>query len=177
MKSILLALVAVLSPSDTSVLDEIRAAIEHPADYLQTHEDLADRLWASKDPAADPKLPWLVLADRLQDRHLAVELDWRTGKDDLLWSLRQLESYRLLSEQTRSSMATLHVADRLTVNGLRTIASQAASDDVVVAVMDIESDSYVVLLLKRPDYLRASELADKMGFVLKDIREHDPNQF
>lgn len=177
MTNILLALAAILSPADSSICETIKTAIEYPSHYLQTHEDMTGKhLWASKDPAADPKFPWLALVDELIDRDLAIELDWNWDKDDILWNLNQLESYKLLSDDTGSSLATLHCADAFTINWLHAIAAQAASDDVVVAVMDIDSDSYIVVLLTRADYQRASHYAGQLGFKLNDIRELDPNK-
>jgi hypothetical protein len=41
--------------------------------------------------------------------------------------------------------------------------------------MDIDSDSYVLLLLAAADYEQATAIADTLGFVLRDVREHDPN--
>lgn len=170
-----LELAVLLAPADATIERDVRTAIEQPASYLQAHEVTSGRLGSSKQPAGDRHLPWLALVDELIARHCAVELDWRVDKDDLLWSLEQLQGYPQLSATTRASIAELRNDDALTVNWLRAVAGQTAHDGMIIAVMDIDSDSYVTLLLKHDDYHRAAQLARRLGFVLADIREHDPN--
>ena len=73
-------------------------------------------------------------------------------------------------------MSTLDKEPFATVAYLRRLAAHADGDGVIVAVMDIDSDSYVVLLLQKDEYKKATEAAEKLGCILKDIREHDPNE-
>lgn len=175
MTALFLSLAALLAPADASLADAMQQVTTQPAQYLEAHPGTADRLWASKDVASDPSLPWLALVDELMARNIATEIDWKTDRDELLFQLEDLAGYALLSETSRKALAELEREDALTVNWLRDIAAQAASDGLIVAVMDIDSDSYITLLLPEADYTRANQGAQQLGQVLRDIREFDPN--
>ncbi len=175
MKGALLALAALLAPGKSGLIEALTAAIERPATFLETHERTRERLWASKEPAAkDPALPWLALVDGLIDEHRAVELDWDFGAGDTLWNLEQLEGWKGLTEERRKSLGAIE-GDGPTIEALRACAAQLAADHRVLAALDIDSDSYVMVLLSDADSAKASDLAHRAGFTLKDIRHFDPN--
>jgi len=168
---VLLLLGRILDPDDGSLRDALKLAVESPAAYLERHPETRER---SASPS-NKSLAWLALVDGLIARHEATELDWRTTGEDGSWSLSQLKTYSRLSPETRAWLPTLDKESFATVDYLRKLATHADGDGVIVAVMDIESDSYVVLLLQKDQYKQASEAAAKLGYILKDIREHDPN--
>ena len=174
MKEALLALAALLAPGNPELIRELTAALEQPAVYLEKHEGTKERLWASKDAAKDPRLPWLALVDLLIDAHRAVELDWNFGAEDVIWNLEQLDSWKDLGDERKKSVAAIH-GDGPTIEVLRAAAAQLAADHRVLAALDIDSDSYVMVLLGESDYAKAAELARRAGFTLKDIRHFDPN--
>jgi hypothetical protein len=168
---VLLLLGRVLDPDDASLHDALKLAVESPGKYFEKHPEMADR---SVSPESE-NLGWLALVDGLMFRKLATELDWRTSGEEATWSLSQLKTYARLSPKTRAWLPSLDGQSFETVDYLRQLAAHADGDAVIVAVMDIDSDSYVVLLLQKEQYKKASEAAAKLGYILKDIREHDPN--
>jgi hypothetical protein len=176
MTGLFLTLAGILAAGDDGLREAMRDATTQPAQYLQAHAGTADRLWSSQDAAADPALPWLALVDELIERNRAVELDWKLDDGDIAFYLQDLAGYALLSPSSRAAIAALEREETLTVLWLRDVAAIAAADDVVVAVMDIDSDSYVTQLLRRDDYQRAHDCAERIGQVLRDIREFDPNE-
>ena len=169
-----LRLASQLSGDDSAILQAVAAALDDPAAYLETHDDAAERLSDTDAPATDPRFAWLMLVDRLLAGIHAVEVDWRTRKDDLMWSLEQLGAFARLSERSRQEIGALACSGE-TIACLAAIAEIVAADNQRLAAMDIESDSYVLLLLDRDVYARATELAATLGCVLRDVREHDPN--
>jgi hypothetical protein len=170
---VLLALAHLLDPADKdSLRNEVNLAVEHPAVYLEKHEVMRERLIGVDDPAANASLPWLALVDGLIARGYAVELDHRDGGAEVKASLVDMKS---MPPKSREWLRTLAVDEMYTIDALRAIATRAADDHLVVAVMDIESDSYVIVILSDEDYAKATKLAEKLGYILKDIRSHDPN--
>jgi len=169
---VLLALSQLLDPADDGTLrDDLKLAVERPAAYMEKHPGMRER---STD-AANASLPWLALVDGLIARGYAVELDHRDGGDETIHSLGKLKGHALFSAKTRDWMKRVGTKDMSTVDCLRKVAAHAEHDGLVIAVMDIDSDSYVTLILGKDDYARATELAARLGYILKDIREHDPN--
>ena len=173
----LLALAALLSPSDPSIVSSVAAALEAPSTYLAEHAETAERFPELLAPDDERALPWVALVDELRARRIAVEIDWKTDRSDVIGHLRQLAGFRELSLEVRQAVESLALQDGLTVSWLRAVARESQADDVVVATMDIDSDSYVVLLLGSGDYIKAARHARQAGHRLEDIRTHDPNAF
>ena len=171
-RQLFLDLADVIAPHD-SVREALTAALDDPAGYLETYDDTAERLG---DPveADDPQLPWLALVDRSMAALHAVEVDWRERRDDILWSLEQLRAYAAVTPDTRAALAAL-ACDGATIDCLRAMAAALDEDGLRLAALDIDADSYVLALLDSNAYQRASSLAERLGFALRDIREHDPN--
>lgn len=176
MLEVLVSLGRLLAPSDDTLAADLRLSVEQPSAYLEQHPETRERLRMSSDPVADPALPWLALADGLIARDLSAELDWNYGGDDFLWNLKRMKTYSLLSETTKAWLES-SVEDEMTlIARLRAFAGRAEADGVFIDVMDIESDSYILLLVPKSDHARARELAEKLGRVMDDIRNHDPNE-
>ncbi len=175
--SLLLGLAALLAPDDPSLAAQIRQFLDSPPAYLEAHTQTRDRLWASPDPARDPALPWLVLVDALIEHRHAVELDWKIDPGELPFALSQLAAYESVDVELRDALAASTREETLTVLHLRDAAALLAGERRIVAVMDIDSDSYVVLLLPEQRFAEAMRLADAHGHKLRDIRSYDPNEF
>jgi hypothetical protein len=169
---VLLLLGRILDPDDGGLRDSLKLAVESPATFFEKHSDTADRAGSPSNKS----LGWLALVDGLIARKLATELDWRTSGEDATWSLSQLKTYDRLSVKTRTWLPTLDHESFATVDYLRKLAPHADADGVIVAVMDIDSDSYIVLLLQKDQYAKATDAAAKLGYILKDVRDHDPNE-
>jgi hypothetical protein len=168
-----LSLAADLAVRDAATLTAAAQAIDDPQSYLDRYDETAERLGDRPDAAADPQVPWLALVDRLLAALRAVEIDWRTDRDDIAWSLQQLVDYAALPQSVRDAIARLSCGD--SIECLVAIAALVAETDRRLVVLDIDSDSYVVMLLDNATYLRTTMVAESLGFVLRDIRDHDPN--
>ena len=169
---VLLSLSKLLAPGDDGSLQQaLTLAVNEPAAYLRTHPETAERGFVEADT---PSLPWLALVDGLLARGHAMEVDHRTDMEEVQWNLSKVKNYSRFSPKTRAWMESV---SKMEGGGecLRALAPHAAADGLVIAVMDIDSDSYVTLILGRDDYAKATALAAKAGYILKDIREHDPN--
>ena len=162
-----------LAAQDPAALDAIAIAIDDPRAYLAQYEETAERLDHWPDPAADPQLPWLALVDRLLAALRSVEIDWRADRDDITWSLGQLIDYAALPQAVRDEIARLSCDNA--IDCFVAMAGLVARSDRRLVALDIDSDSYVVMLLDSATYQRTTAVAEALGFVLRDIREHDPN--
>ena len=168
------SLAALLSGGDRAVGAAVAQAVVDPEGYLETFEETAERLFDADDPARDPRLPWLALVDRLLATLRAVEIDWHTAKADIDWSLEQTIAYARVPDVTRRAIAALAETSSA-IETLQEIARLLADDGLRLAAMDIDSDSYVLLILSDTEYEQATAIADTLGCVLRDVREHDPN--
>ena len=168
-----LALAAELGARDPAVLTATALAIDDPQAYLDRYDETAERLDDRHDAAADPQLPWLALVDRLMAALRAVEIDWRADRGDIVWSLEQLADYAALPQDVREEITRLSCPNA--IDCLVAIAGLIGKTNSRLVALDIDSDSYVVMLLDGATYQRTTTAADSLGFVLRDIRDHDPN--
>ena len=168
-----LSLAGDLAARDPAVLAATAQSIDDPQAYLDRYEETAERLGHRPDAADDPQVPWLALVDRLLAALRAVEIDWRTDRDDIVWSLEQLVDYATLPQAVRDAITGLSCSDSIAC--LVAIAALVAKTERRLVALDIDSDSYVVMLLDNATYLRTTAVAESLGFVLRDIREHNPN--
>src|SRR5690349_162295 len=124
MKDVFLALAALLAPGGSSIGASMAEAIGQPAAYLEKHPSTAARLWDSKTPAQDRRLPWLALVDELLARHRATELDWKDGKDEVVWGLAQIAGYDHVWRERRTAIQALEGSEASTITWLRRIAAE-----------------------------------------------------
>lgn len=162
-----------LSDREPPVMEAVTLALDDPTSYLEQHDETAERLADREDAAADPQLPWLALVDRLLAALRLVEIDWRADPDEVAWQLEQLTAYGALPQPLREEIARVRCA--APHECLLAIAHLVAGADRRLAVIDIDSDSYVVALLDAALYARTTLVAEALGVVLRDIRDHDPN--
>ena len=157
---VLLSLSRLLAPGDDSLQRDLALARNQPGIYLQQHPETEER----EVDVDDPSLPWLALVDGLLTRHIAAEVDHRSDVADVNWNLSQLKSYKLFSAKTRHWLETTEMEG--TGDILRALAPYAKKDGLVIATMDIDSDSYVILVLTKSDYAKATKLAHQLGYKL-----------
>jgi hypothetical protein len=160
-----------LSDRDPAVAAAMTLALDDPEVYLERHDETAERLGEDAGGAADPQLPWLALVDRLLAALRAVEIDWRADRDEVVWQLEQLTAYGALPQAIRDDITRVdcHAPDEC----LNAIARLVARAGHRLALIDIDSESYVVALLDAPLYERATRAAETLGAVLRDIRESE----
>ena len=95
---------------------------------------------------------WYTLYEVLLYKKKAVELDWKTEKEDFIFALKKLDTDLTLEidEASLDENEGIYKWSEV-VNTLWT--------DHVLTAMDIDSDSYVLMILTKEDFERAKTLA------------------
>ena len=163
-----LSLAGDLAARDAAVLAATAQSIDDPQGYLDRYEETAERLGDRPDAADDPQVPWLALVDRLLAALRAVEIDWRTDRDDIVWSLEHLADYTALPQAVRDAITRLTCSD--SIECLVAMAALVATTDRRLVALDIDSDSYVLMVLDNAPYLRATTAADTLGRAARHSR-------
>ncbi|MCE7010166.1 hypothetical protein LWC34_46295 [Kibdelosporangium philippinense] len=151
----LVAIAALLAPDEPDVADRVVHAYTDPDSYLRAHADQLDNRGID-EPI--PELAWIALVDALADHGLLAEVDWKESADEIVAQLRGL----------RSSSAAV---DRITITDLDTYEFLALAGDqlraagTALAVLDIESDCYPLVLLPAERATELVSLATTAGFT------------
>ena len=148
----LIAIAALLAPDEPGVADQVAHAHHDPNAYLQAH---ADRLDERGIDEPIPNLAWIALIDALTDRGLLAEVDWKEPAEEIIAQLRGLRSSPSRPEAWAWGDHT--DTDRPTYDFLELAGDTLRSAGTALAVLDIESDCYPLVLLPA---VRASELVD-----------------
>ncbi|MGW4489782.1 DUF6630 family protein [Amycolatopsis sp. NPDC004368] len=154
----LIRVATLLAPDVPEVSARATAALDDPEAYVREH---ADRLGQRGIDEPFDGLPWIALVDALDDHGLLTEIDWKESPDDITAGLRNLRS----APQSDKLWATLAESELPTYEFLEEAGEQLHALNTALAVLDIESDCYPLVLLptNRGDDLL--ELAKAAGFA------------
>ncbi len=152
-------LVEELAPNDPSLLDEVRLAVEDPADYYvrQCRERFALR-GISK---SEPELPWIALVDGLAERGCLVEFDWREDSAAVLDGLDDI-----LGEDALDWDSILTEDDEELSCGelLQRVARHLRARGLALVCLGIQSDCYPVVAVPSERLERVQRLAVESGY-------------
>ncbi|MCE6998623.1 hypothetical protein LZG04_28060 [Saccharothrix sp. S26] len=147
----LVGLAALLAPGVPQVADRVASAHDDPSGYVEAH---ADRLDERGIDEPIPDLAWIALVDALTDHGLLAEVDWKEAGDEIVAQLRELRS----SPADAGAWSwSADVADLPAYDFLERAGAQLRATGTTLAVLDIESDCYPLVLLPNghADDLRA----------------------
>ncbi|WP_328456554.1 DUF6630 family protein [Amycolatopsis sp. NBC_00438] len=153
----LIAVAALLAPDVPQVRERAAAAHDDPDAYLREHADSLDERGID-EPL--PELAWIALVDALADHGLLAEVDWKEAPDEIVGRLRALRS----APAEDSAWASLAEADLPTFEFLELAGGQLAATGTALAVLDIESDCYPLVLLPHARAADLPGLAAAAGF-------------
>lgn len=144
----LVAVATLLAPDVPEVAARAAAAHDDPGAYVLEH---ADRLDDRGIDEPFPGLAWIALVDALADHGLLAEADWKEAADEIAGQLRALRSAPPADELWTS----LASSELPTYEFLETAGERLRGTETALAVLDIESDCYPLVLLPAA---RAGEL-------------------
>ncbi len=158
----LIGLAALLAPGEQEVADRVAAAHDDPDAYLRSH---ADQLEERGIDEPIPNLAWIALVDVLTDRGLLAEVDWKEASDEVVSQLRALRS----SPANAGAWVWLEDADveLPTFDFLELAGAGLRDGGTALAVLDIESDCYPLVLLRADRADDLVELAATAGFPVQ----------
>jgi methionyl-tRNA formyltransferase len=153
----LIAIAALLAPGNQDVADRVVHAHTDPDAYLRDHADrLDDR--GIDEPTED--LAWIAMVDALTDHGLLAEVDWKEDPTEILSQLRALNP----NPGTWAWVATANT-DLATYDFLEQTGTNLQTTGTALAVLDIESDCYPLVLLPTDHTRELVALAETAGFT------------
>lgn len=150
-------------------LDEItstvKLAMENPQQYIgEFSDELEDRGISEPFEA----LPWIALVDALIEHQLADEIDWKEENDDIIEVIDQLLQRKQLPRVDWTSLHNEHDDETSTDEFLEAISVKLEEQSMALAYLDIDSDSYVLIVVKDHEISELKELAEEAGFNILD---------
>jgi Family of unknown function (DUF6630) len=153
-RAALIEIAALLAPGEPDVAARVTAAHDDPAAYVAEH---ADQLDGRGIDTVVPDLAWIALVDALADHDLLAEVDWKEAADEVFQQLRQLRSSPAMPDSWGES-------DLPTFDFLELTGTRVRDIETRLAVLDIESDCYPLVLVPAALGEQLTSLADAAGF-------------
>jgi hypothetical protein len=155
----LIAVADLLAPGAPEVGARAAAAHDDPAGYVQEN---AEQLHERGIDEPIPELAWIALVDALADHELLAEVDWKEADDEIVARLRELSS----SPAEGWSWYAGPDEDGLpTYDFLQLAGERLAAEGTALAVLDIDSDCYPLVLLPVGQAADLVDLASAAGFT------------
>ncbi|QXE38384.1 hypothetical protein KQY30_33260 [Streptomyces sp. GMY02] len=165
-------LAELLAPGRPAVTEEVLLAYEDPETYVRTHAGRLDERGID-EPVDD--LAWIALVDALTAQGLLAEVDWKESGEEIRRQVRALESrpatdpWSLASNANKADEAD--EAEALDTYAFLTHYGALHLDvGTALAVLDIESDCYPLVLLPAARAAELTPLARRAGFAAAVLR-------
>lgn len=131
-----------LYPRDAGLTAEVNLALADPEGYYEEfQEELANR---GIDDASSVTA-WLALVDGLTRRNSLAEVDWKCDATDLAWNLAQLQ----ICKDKGIEFSIVEKSEEDTEGLLRVAAKQLRDQTLELMALDIDSDSYPLVVVPR----------------------------
>lgn len=151
----LIAIATLLAPGNQDVADRVAQAHADPDAYLHAHADRLDERGID-EPTED--LAWIALVDALTDHGLLAEVDWKEDATEILTQLKALNP-------NPETWAWPPNTDLPTYDFLEHAGTNLQTTGTALAVLDIESDCYPLVLLPTDRGQELVALAETAGFT------------
>ncbi|MFE1962936.1 hypothetical protein [Streptomyces sp. NPDC059479] len=162
-------LAALLAPGRPAVAEEVLFAYDDPEAYLRTYAGRLEERGID-EPIED--LAWIALVDALTAQGLLAEVDWKEDGEEIRRQVRDLESRPSIDPWTLSGKVRTDGTDA--TDDLETLDTFAFLNHygrlhlevgTALAMLDIDSDCYPLVLLPAARAAELTQLARRAGFA------------
>ncbi len=160
----LLALSRKLSGGSEQVAGEVAQALDQPDAYV---EQWGERLLNRCIEEPTPDLAWIALVDALGEHGLVWEIDWKQEIETTLFAVHSLLDCRgwLLPAADRRLEQAIQT-EHDTFQQLIELHDWLRPHGLVLGHLDINSDSYVLIVVREDDFTEIGLLAKASGYTL-----------
>ena len=155
---------ALITDNDSEVVSKIRECASDPwgyaeknaARYLQRDIVVSDR---EEDDIDD--ICWIGMVDELSENGYLFAVDYSDDSDNTLWGLPQLKNYCLIEKYTEGFEADDDDDVETFVHKLNSALKGAC-----ICMIDIDSDSYELIIVSFDVYEKISMIAKNNGYSI-----------
>ena len=167
----LLKIAAILSDHQELVVEEVRKALFHTAEYVEQHQESCENRGIDSHMVEEtPALArWLLLVDILMGRKFVCqELDYKAELGDFYFFFKDTYWFKRLA----LSFDGTNLRENDTIPlwcGL--LDQQWKEKGVLIACLDMDSDSYVIVPVRQGDFIALQQHARQAGRHIKAAKD------
>lgn len=165
--SFIVDIAALISDNDSNVVSHLQECAADPWRYAENNaERYAERGVdvRNREETYIDDICWIGMTDELSENGYLFPADFSAEVDDVLWGLSQLKNYGLIEEY---------------IDGIDAQGDEDAEDlahkinsavkGACVCMIDIESDSYELIVVSKDVYKKISAIANKNGYSIVNL--------
>lgn len=150
-------LARLISSDDTQLMKKIDRMITSPAMYFEDNVGRYDERFVDVNETDADVLMWIGLVDELSEHGYLFGVDWKCEAADFKWALSQLKTGYVIPDLSES---VLDESKDIVEWGA--VINSRLSDHCVCWV-DIDSDSYELIIVTAEAYDKISKTAENNG--------------
>lgn len=108
---------------------------------------------------------WLSMVDLLDEEGYAFGIDYKCELEDFLWALKQLKTYSLID----INLSSLNLIENEDVESWGEEINTALGGRAYICMIDIDSDSYELIIVNADVYEKISHIAESNGHTIDDL--------
>lgn len=108
---------------------------------------------------------WLSMVDLLDEEGYAFGIDYKCELEDFLWALKQLKTYSLID----INLSSLNLNENENVESWGEEINTALGGRAYICMIDIDSDSYELIIVNADVYEKISHIAESNGHTIDDL--------
>lgn len=108
---------------------------------------------------------WLGMVDLLDEEGYAFGIDYKCELEDFLWALKQLKTYSLID----INLSSLNLIENENVESWGEEINTALGGRAYICMIDIDSDSYELIIVNADVYEKISHIAESNGHTIEDF--------
>ena len=143
-----------ISSDNTQLMEKIDQMLTNPEKYFEENAERYDERFLDIEEDDPDTLMWIGMVDELSEHGYLYSVDWKCEAQDFRWALSQLKSGSVIPE--------IELDENSDVVKWGEIINNALSDYCVCWV-DIDSDSYELIIVTAENYDKISATAENNG--------------
>lgn len=153
---------ALITNNDLEVMKNINSCIENLEEYIKVNSDRYNQRGNLKNCNID-KLCWLALNDELGALDYLLSVDCNDDLEQFLWTLESIKTYCLID----IDISSLNFNENENVESWGKEINNALNGKAYVCMVDIDSDSYELIIISAEIYKKISKIAENNGHSIK----------
>lgn len=154
-----------ISENNSDVMEKIDLCIEHPQAYSQQNAERYEERGIDADDADYDEICWIGMVDELSENGYLFSVDYNCGLEDFLWALSQIKSYSLIE----STVSKLKLDESQDIEAWGEEINFALKDEAFLCMVDIDSDSYELIIVNHDVYEKIYSIAKNNGYSIEEF--------
>lgn len=155
-----------ITGADEAVLSPLRECVADPWGYGEKNAERYDERGidtSDRDETDADEICWIGMVDELAENGYLFSTDYNSDPEDFLWGLSKLKSYNLIE----AVVSGMKLDETLDIDAWGEEINLALNEKAFVCMIDIDSDSYEVIIVTHDVYEKISAITENNGHSIE----------